>query len=268
MERETFTSTKLQLRVYTDAQCSQPYDDEQTARKHAVKGYDVNGTIISTSVSFRPPFYSCLTCTPESVSGTFNKKNGNWYDDDYISEHNAKANDDEADGDDGQNGDDAVDDQYFSNNDDVSNDDGNYNNGNYNSNYNQYNNGDDYYNDDGGRSRSLAVSSTAVKASHVPVLLGSHSQTSLLQIHSLSPPLATTYRLIMMSFGRSMMRCRCTVRCTTTITMLESGTCVNVSSSTAFGATKNADPWISFERTSGRDPTFCCCPSCLSLSLL
>jgi hypothetical protein len=171
MERETFTSTKLQLRVYTDEQCSQPYDDGETARKHAVKGYAVDGNIIATKVSFRPPFYSCLTCTPSSVSGTFNKKNGNWYDDDYISEYNQKATDDDGGGDDGGNQDDHVDDQYFSNNDDVSgDDDGKYYY--YNSNnYKQYNNGDDYYgNDDGGgrtRGRALASSPKAAKVRHV-----------------------------------------------------------------------------------------------------
>jgi hypothetical protein len=169
MERETFTSTKLQLRVYTDDVCSQIYDDGETARKHAVKGYQVDGNIIATKVSFRPPFYSCLTCTPESVSGTFNKKNGNWYDDDYISEHNEKANDDAADdGDDGGNQDDHADDQYFSNNDDVNrDDDGKYYY--YNSNnYKQYNNGDDYYGDDGnddGGGRALSASPKAEKVS-------------------------------------------------------------------------------------------------------
>jgi hypothetical protein len=131
-----------------------------TARKHTTKGYEIDGEIIATKVSFRPPFYSCLTCTPESVSGTFNKKNGNWYDDDYISANNKKQNDDGGGGDD-----DNVDDQYFANNDDLNgDDDGKYYY--YNSNnYKQYNQGDDYQGDDGGRARGRTL--TAPKAAKV-----------------------------------------------------------------------------------------------------
>jgi hypothetical protein len=85
MERETFTSTKLQLHVYTDQQCSQQYNDGQSARRHTSRGYDFGGYLIPSKVSFKPEFYSCLTCSPDQISQTFNKINSNWYDDDHIS---------------------------------------------------------------------------------------------------------------------------------------------------------------------------------------
>lgn len=85
MERETFTSTKLQLHVYTDQQCSQPYNDGQSARKHTTRGYDFGGYLIPSKVSFKPEFYSCLTCSLDQISQSFNKINSNWFDDDYIS---------------------------------------------------------------------------------------------------------------------------------------------------------------------------------------
>lgn len=85
MERETFTSTKLQLHVYTDQQCSQQYNDGQSARKHATRGYDFGNYYIPSKVSFKPEFYSCLTCSPDQVSQTFNKVSSNWYDDDRFS---------------------------------------------------------------------------------------------------------------------------------------------------------------------------------------
>lgn len=150
--RETFTSTKLQLYVYTDAQCSQHYDDGQTTRKHATRGYLIGDSVISTKVSFRPDFYSCLSCAPEQVAFTFNKNNSNWYDDDYIGTHgtsNKQSNDDDL-----QSADDiannatddaAVDDQYYSTNDD----------------YQNYQ-GDDGSNDDG-RNRILTALTVAKK---------------------------------------------------------------------------------------------------------
>lgn len=101
MDRETFTSTKLQLHVYEDAQCSVPYDDGATSKRHSSRGYEINGYYFSSRVSFKPPFYTCLSCTPDQISETFNKQHGNWYDDDYISQYGAK-----------QNGDDYVDDTY------------------------------------------------------------------------------------------------------------------------------------------------------------
>mmetsp|Transcript_20127 Transcript_20127/g.30267 ORF Transcript_20127/g.30267 Transcript_20127/m.30267 type:complete len:528 (-) Transcript_20127:422-2005(-) len=120
MDRETFTSTKLQLHVYEDAQCSVPYDDGATSKRHSSRGYEINGYYFSSRVSFKPPFYTCLSCTPDQISETFNKQHGNWYDDDYISQYGAK-----------QNGDDYVDDTYQADdgsvymyaNDDVGRDD-------------------------------------------------------------------------------------------------------------------------------------------------
>jgi hypothetical protein len=129
MERETFTSTKLQLRVYMDSQCSQPYDDGQTARQHATRGYKIGDGYLETKVSFRPPFYSCLSCTPE-ISGTFNKKSGYWYDDDYISKSfngNNNKNNQNNNANNNNNADDgankAYDDKYMAANDDVKYDD-------------------------------------------------------------------------------------------------------------------------------------------------
>jgi hypothetical protein len=69
-----------------------------------------------------------MTCAPEEVSATFNKKNGNWYDDDFINYSGGNKqngnNADQVDGDDA-NTDDLYDDQYLAANDDVSQDDGN-----------------------------------------------------------------------------------------------------------------------------------------------
>lgn len=167
MERETFTSTKLQLILYTDNQCSSPYEDSQTAKKRAHRGYELNGQLVSSQVSFKPNFYSCLSCNPDSIANTFNKRNSNWYDDDYISEHGNKNNEENADDDyqyDDQN---AVDDLYYSKSDDGNvnnNDDGNVNNdddGYWR--YSSYNAGDDYYSagDDYYRGRrQLALSSS------------------------------------------------------------------------------------------------------------
>lgn len=143
MDRETFTSTKLALHLYTDNKCSIPYDDGESSRKHANKGYNIKGYTFSTRVSFRPPFYSCETCNPEQISDTFNKKAGTWYDDDYISEHGYKRgsggeDEDSQDqqGDDNQYyQDDNADDAYLQSNDDIYN----YNNANYYA-------GDDYFN--------------------------------------------------------------------------------------------------------------------------
>lgn len=132
MDRETYTSTKLQLHVYKDAQCSQRYDDGRTPREHATRGYLIGDDVLSTKVSFRPPFYSCMTCAPDAVSTTFNKKSGNWYDDDFINYINRKQNnaneknennENNIDGDDASYTDDQSDDQYLSANDDVSYDD-------------------------------------------------------------------------------------------------------------------------------------------------
>mmetsp|Transcript_5270 Transcript_5270/g.6891 ORF Transcript_5270/g.6891 Transcript_5270/m.6891 type:complete len:602 (+) Transcript_5270:279-2084(+) len=142
MERATFTSTKLQLHFYVDAQCSQPFEDGRSARQHANKGYLVTDLLeMSTDVSFRVPFYSCHTCAPEQVSGTFNKRNNNWYDDDYISangqkqqQYNDNAND--GDGDDDGNGN-----YYQAANDDVNYDDAKFDDDQYNDYNDNYNGG-------------------------------------------------------------------------------------------------------------------------------
>lgn len=87
--RDTYTSTKLQLIVYKDKQCSQPYenDDENKAKD----GYYVGDYFVSNKVSFRPPFYSCQTCLPNQVSDTFSKEYTVWYDDEYIGANGQKA---------------------------------------------------------------------------------------------------------------------------------------------------------------------------------
>jgi hypothetical protein len=130
MERETFTSTKLQLHIYKDSQCSVPYDDGQTPRYHATHGYLLNDAqeqqvLFSTKVNFRPPFYTCQTCNVEDISETFNKQGGTWYDDDYISQNgqkqqkNGNNNNNNNNNNQGQNGND----DNQGNNDDANNDD-------------------------------------------------------------------------------------------------------------------------------------------------
>jgi hypothetical protein len=186
MERETFTSTKLQLHVYKDSQCSVPYDDGQTARYHANHGYLLNNAqeqefLFSTKVNFRPPFYTCQSCNIDDISETFNKQGGTWYDDEYISQNgqkqqknggnnnnNQNANDDNQGNDDANNQDDQasnqddsyhddayIDDTYMSANDDIYR--YNNNNGYGNSNNNQYNN----YNYNNGGNRALMLDGEA-----------------------------------------------------------------------------------------------------------
>lgn len=77
-DHDTSTSTKLKLLVYTDKQCSEPYEYVSSNNK----GYDINGVTFSSKVSFRPPFYSCSTCKPTEISDTFSKRKTFWYDDD------------------------------------------------------------------------------------------------------------------------------------------------------------------------------------------
>ncbi|GFH47326.1 hypothetical protein CTEN210_03801 [Chaetoceros tenuissimus] len=81
LEKDSYTSTKLQLHVYTDKQCSVPYDDGQDSSKYR-KGYNINGYYFSSKVSFRPPFYSCMNCKPETIADSFSKRKTFWYDDD------------------------------------------------------------------------------------------------------------------------------------------------------------------------------------------
>lgn len=153
MERETFTSTKLELHVYMDSQCSLAFEDYQSSREHARKGYKIGDTYISTKISFKPPFYSCLTCQPDEISGTFNKKNGNWYDDDSINQYSKNNNQDgnQQQANDDRYQDDYFDDKYLAANDDVSNDDG------YSA---SSSNGDDYVatDDNSGGNRYLTAS--------------------------------------------------------------------------------------------------------------
>ena len=129
MERETFTSTKLQLHVYTDNQCSVPFDDGRSARSHANRGYLLENArgknfMFSTKVSFRPPFYTCQSCTVEDISDTFNKQAGTWYDDDYISQNGQKQQNNEKEDDAAANDDANMDDQANNNLDDYYQDDG------------------------------------------------------------------------------------------------------------------------------------------------
>ena len=135
MERATFTSTKLQLHLYTDSQCTVLYDDGRTDREHSTKGYLVGDKQqVSSSVSFSVPFYSCSTCSPESVSGTFNKRSNTWYDDQYISIYGEKQgweNDDNSNSTENSG--------YMVSNDDINYDDAKFNDDQNNVNYYNYN---------------------------------------------------------------------------------------------------------------------------------
>ena len=82
LERDTYTSTKLKIHVYTDNQCSEAYDDGQSENKRTKKGYEINGYYFSSKTSFRPPFYSCMSCKPTEIADTFSKRKTFWYDDD------------------------------------------------------------------------------------------------------------------------------------------------------------------------------------------
>ena len=123
MNKETFSSAKFQLHVYTDNMCTVPYEDGQTSQQHAKNGYaidfdqyytvaaneeegddnnngdgddekeamdyddDSNILQFSTHVSFRPTFLQCQNCKPGAISDTFNKFEGAWYDDAFISQY-------------------------------------------------------------------------------------------------------------------------------------------------------------------------------------
>jgi len=98
--RDTYTSTKLQLILYEDAQCSQPFENSEDMK--VKDGYYVGDYFMSNKVSFRPPFYNCQSCHPDAVSATFSKSATAWYDDDHISEFGTKYdNEDEGGNDDG-----------------------------------------------------------------------------------------------------------------------------------------------------------------------
>ena len=111
LAKETFSSTAFQLHVYTDEECTEPYDDGQTDQQHAKSGYNINldeyyaadldqddaavkytdypaNTLaFSSKVSFKPSFYKCQTCKPSQISNTFNKFSGTYYDDKFISSY-------------------------------------------------------------------------------------------------------------------------------------------------------------------------------------
>lgn len=100
-EKETLVSTRLQLYLYEDEACSVPYSN----------GYYVNGYTISSKISFRPPFYTCSTCTPEQISDSFTKDSKSWYDDDIINGGGVnQVPDDQYDDDDGYDDNKAIDD--------------------------------------------------------------------------------------------------------------------------------------------------------------
>lgn len=84
LERETYTSTKLRIHVYTDKQCSVDYDDGQTENQRTNHGYEIDGYYFSAKVSFRPKFYSCVSCKPQQIASGFSKQGTFWYDDDVA----------------------------------------------------------------------------------------------------------------------------------------------------------------------------------------
>jgi len=155
-EKETLVSTRLQLYLYTDSQCSVPYQAKNG-------GYEVNGYFVSNKVSFRPPFYTCSTCTPPSVSSSFTKQSKNWYDDDVINAGGMNAiPDDQYDDHDDQYFADDQNDQYYADDgddkDDYKDDDEDEDNGEGSTNDNYWSNwganvNNDYFkgDDDGGR---------------------------------------------------------------------------------------------------------------------
>ena len=139
--RDTYTSTKLQLIVYKDAQCSVPFENtEEDARKD---GYTINQYFLSNKVSFRPNFYSCQSCLPDEIADSFSKRYSHWYDDDYISRmgQKQKYQDDAVE----------VEEEYVDGNATNATDDGAYYQANDDIYANQYNAVDDaaaYNNDD------------------------------------------------------------------------------------------------------------------------
>jgi len=82
LERETYTSTKLRIHVYTDKQCSEDFDDGQSDAQRNRRGYEIDGYYFNAKVSFRPSFYSCESCQPQQIAEGFSKQGTFWYDDD------------------------------------------------------------------------------------------------------------------------------------------------------------------------------------------
>jgi hypothetical protein len=249
MERETFTSTKLALHVYTDAQCSVPYEDGETSRRHAAKGYTINGYTFGTRVSFQPPFYSCETCAPEEISDTFNKKSGTWYDDDYISSYGTKQkNNEEEDGDedaaDDYYQDDYTDDAYLAANDDINNDDGAYG-------------GDDYYAGDDGR-RNLVVAAPG----QLEVRHDAYLDLRLVVFYSYLYSQQYSFFIFRPTSRNSGKKSRVNVSSTTKTMMPVTGICASACTSTVFGATRTAAHWIRSAEMDGQVPMSSCCPLC------
>ena len=87
LERETYTSTKLWIHVYTDEQCSQAYDDGQTKNQRSRKGYHIDGYYFNAKVSFHPSFFACATCKPTSIADSFTLDATSWSDDDWIDDY-------------------------------------------------------------------------------------------------------------------------------------------------------------------------------------
>ena len=251
MERETFTSTKLQLILYTDQQCSVPYNDGQTARKHASRGYEINGMLVSSKVSFTPSFYSCLSCSPDKIDYSFNKLNSNWYDDDYISEHGNKNN---ANGgnDNNQNVQYAVDDLYYTKSDDGNqksgNDDGYWKYSSYNA-------------DNNGNRRQLTLSSSELNRGIIQVRVEIAAFVDATLAASSVLLFSCVSRHIKMHFGRNTRRYKDDSTTTTTMTSVN-GICASESTSMECGVTKNVVPWTCSEQIRGRRQIFSCSPSC------
>lgn len=89
LERETYTSTKLWIHVYTDEECSQAYDDGQTKNQRLRKGYEIDGYYFNAGVSFHPSFFSCASCKPSSIADGFSMQATSWSDgtDDWIDDY-------------------------------------------------------------------------------------------------------------------------------------------------------------------------------------
>jgi hypothetical protein len=247
----------------------------------------VGDELISAKVSFKPPFYSCLTCSPQELSGTFNKRSGNWYDDDYISETGKSQsqqsnNQDEDENDNDQEA--AYDDQYRAANDDVNNAGDDYYGGRQlTASYltastdsgkddDANTSGDDYY-DDFYEGRQLTAPYLTASTESGHYLTASKDDLQVSQIYrllnsSISGPVCLTILLfiicrpITMSFGRHFRKWKHneTFTAATTTTMLASGTCARESTSTAFGATRSAVRLISSDLTNGQHRTSLSCP--------
>ena len=244
MERATFSSTRLQLHFYTDAQCMDLYDDDRSSREHATQGYMVgdDGDLISSAVSFRVPFYSCATCYPRSISGTFNKRNNNWYDDKYISVYGEKQNwegNGQEENDDANQGDDA----YMVSNDDINYDDARFNDDKVDVNYDNYNG-----------NRAL-LSEQEVMVRNRQTIRTRRSTPLLIVSHFYVFHLNRTMKL---SSGTKLRNREDCMRITT---ILETGTFAKESTNMAFGVMQTVAPLTL--QINGRHRIFSFSPSCV-----